>query len=402
MKTYDVVVCGAGPAGSIAARNAAQRGLKVALIEKDKLPRNKTCGGGMPSTVSKYLQGLDPSTFVESRVKYMRHTWDFSNPSVVPINSSGPEDLSIWMVQRRIFDNALAMQAVDSGVELLDGLTVSSIERGNGEIKIRATQNNNGADFITTSKYLIGADGAKGQIAKTCGLRNERRNATAIEVEYPHEWGKGHPELRPDIMHLEYAIPGGYAWVFPKRDHLNVGAGVVDKRFLKNQTPRELIHNAISRYLHSLQVTHNINDLVFHAHPVPLWNGCEPLHTADGQILLVGDAAGLVNPFFCDGIFNGIVSGSIAAECVASDTVDQYTGQIHDKFGSHFDASERLGNLFYRFSRLLFPIIKRPNHSHHAMEMLCGETPRLSNSLKQAVFNWMFGFKSDKKLKADI
>ena len=400
MKTYDVVVCGAGPAGSIAARNAAQKGLKVALIEKDKLPRRKTCGGGMPSTVSKYLQGLDPSSFIESSVKYMRHTWNFSNSSIVPINSSGPEDLSIWMVQRSIFDYALANQAANSGVDLLEGVTVSSIERESGKVTIRATSNDdkkNSSYFTAESKYLIGADGAKGQIAKTAGLRSKRRNITAIEVEYPHKWGNDHPELRPDVLHLEYAIPGGYAWIFPKRDHLNVGAGIIDKRFLKNEKPRALIHSAISKYLSSLQVSHNVNDLVFHAHPIPLWNGQEPLHTNDGQILLIGDAAGLVNPFFCDGILNGIVSGSIAAECVASDTTDQYTEQIHDKFASHFNASQRLSNVFYRFSRLLFPIIKRPNFSHHAMKILCGETPQLSNSLKQGIFNWLFGFKSESR-----
>ena len=245
MKTYDLVVCGAGPGGSIAARDAVQRGLKVAIIEKDKLPHHKTCGGGIPSTVSEHLQRLDPSTFVESEVKSMKHTWNFGNPSTVEINSpNSNNDLSIWMVMRSKFDSLLAMQAVESGVDLYEEMTVSSIERGNGEIKIHAKQDKV-EDF--TTNYLIGADGAKGKISQLAGLRPNRKNITAMEVEYPYEWEKGHHDLKPDIMHLEYgAVPGGYAWVFPKKDHLNIGAGIIDKAFLKsNQSPKEILHNAI-------------------------------------------------------------------------------------------------------------------------------------------------------------
>ena len=385
MKTYDVIVCGAGPAGSIAARDAAQKGLRVALIEKERLPRHKTCGGGMPSVVKDYLQGLAPSSFVEANVSSIRHTWNFKNSSLVPFY-----DISIWMVQRSIFDNMLANQAADSGVDLLDGLAVSSIENDSTGITVQAGQ------FNAKARYLIGADGAKGQTIKTANLCKKRRNAIAIEVEHPHQWSSSHHELRPDVMHLEYgAIPGGYAWIFPKKDHLNVGAGIVDKRFLgKNQSPRKLIHHAILQYLDSLQIPYKPQELTFKAHPVPLWGGQELLHTKDERILLVGDAAGLVNPFFCDGIFHAVKSGSIAADCIARDAVREYTRRIHKEFASHFDASQRLANIFFRFPRLFFSKIKHPNYTRHAVEMLCGKTPQLSNPFKQWVFNLLFGFKS--------
>jgi geranylgeranyl reductase family protein len=396
MKTYDLIVCGAGPGGSIAARNAAQKGLKVALIEKERLPRHKTCGGGIPSTVIEHLQELDPETFIESKVKHMRHTWNFTDEATSAINlPDSDNDLSIWMVRRNVFDNALAMQAVMAGADLIEETTVSSIKRENGEIKLYAKQKNNREDFIAKSRYLIGADGAKGQVSKVAGLRPNRKNVTAIEIEYPYEWRSGNQDLRLDVMHLEYgAIPGGYAWVFPKKNHLNIGGGIIDNRFLSvGQNQKEIIHKAISGYLDHLEIPHDKNKLTYFAHPIPIWNGKEQLHTDDSHILLVGDAAGLVNPYLGDGISHAITSGSIAAECVANNTVDQYTDKIYDKLGSHFDASLRLANIFYRFPRLLYPLVKRSRSAHHAMEMLRGNTPRLSTPISQFIFNWMLGFK---------
>src|SRR5687768_16290143 len=87
--TYDLIVIGSGPAGSSAAGEAARRGLKVALLEKCRLPRHKTCGGGMPMTVGQELRYLAPSAFVESDVRYMRHTFNFADPVLGEVNPSG-------------------------------------------------------------------------------------------------------------------------------------------------------------------------------------------------------------------------------------------------------------------------------------------------------------------------
>ncbi len=80
MLNYDVIVCGAGPAGTTAAWVAAKTGLKVALIEKYPLPRHKTCGGGMPAVVGSLLPDLVPEAVVACQANYMRHTWKFDHP----------------------------------------------------------------------------------------------------------------------------------------------------------------------------------------------------------------------------------------------------------------------------------------------------------------------------------
>src|SRR5262245_40236236 len=110
--TYDLIVCGGGPAGSAAAAAAARAGLKVALFEKQRYPRHKPCGGGVPGVVGGALRDLVPEAVVECDVRYMRHTYRFDNACLAAINPPGAEpDLSIWMVQRTRFDAALAQRA---------------------------------------------------------------------------------------------------------------------------------------------------------------------------------------------------------------------------------------------------------------------------------------------------
>src|SRR5258706_16430171 len=104
MRHYDVVVIGAGPAGSTAAETAARAGLKVALIEKQRLPRHKTCGGGVPMSVVSVIRDLAPEACVESTVRFMRHTWKFGDPVFNPIEpNDASHRLSLWLVHRSIF-----------------------------------------------------------------------------------------------------------------------------------------------------------------------------------------------------------------------------------------------------------------------------------------------------------
>src|SRR5437764_1377831 len=129
MRHYDLIVVGAGPAGSTAAERAALAGLKVALIEKQRLPRHKTCGGGMPMSVGSVIRELAPEACIEATVRCMRHTWMFGSPvfNLIEPGNDSPR-LSLWMVQRSIFDNVLAQRAVTAGAELRDGLAVKQIE----------------------------------------------------------------------------------------------------------------------------------------------------------------------------------------------------------------------------------------------------------------------------------
>jgi flavin-dependent dehydrogenase len=163
MLNYDVIVCGAGPAGAVAAGEAAKAGLKVALLEKQPLPRHKTCGGGIPMVMQQFLWDLAPEAFVESDVTAMRHTWNYKDDYLGAINPTGTSDhLSLWMVQRSIFDAALADRAVRAGAELRDGVAVRSLTVEPDGVIVRAQDIKTQAEFTAKARYVIGADGPMG------------------------------------------------------------------------------------------------------------------------------------------------------------------------------------------------------------------------------------------------
>lgn len=376
---YDLIIIGAGPTGAAAAEAAARAGMKVALLEKHTIPRHKTCGGGMPMVVGEVLADFAPGAVVEADVRYMRHTWKFGDPVLAPINPPDADrELSLWMVQRSLFDNALAQRAVRAGAELRDGLAVRTIVCDKSGVTVRASTGGNDGAFVATARHVIGADGANGIAAKAADLRKNRALAIAMEVEHPHTWGEGHPDLRPEVAHLEYgAVASGYAWVFPKGEHLNVGAGVFRPRKPGSRGDpqvRDELQKAIFSYLKMLGVPYSAESMRFHAHPLPLWNGKERLHTRDGRILLCGDAAGLVNPFFGDGILHAIKSGLIAVECLVQEVPQEYTRRIHAEFAANFDAALKLARLFYAWAGFIYHHgLKRPGATRTAAQLLCGD-----------------------------
>jgi geranylgeranyl reductase family protein len=383
MANYDVIVIGAGPAGSSAAFDLARAGARVALLERQPLPRHKTCGGGMPMTVAgtlmlDELRDLSPEAFVEADTRFMRHTWRFGEPFMAAMNPDDAEgsSLSLWMVRRSVFDYALARRAANVGAELRDGAAVNAVEaEGDGPIRVRATGGN--GDWAATCDFVIGADGANGVTARSVGLRRNRLLAIAIEAEVPHVWGAGHPDLRRDVCHLEFGVVArGYAWVFPKGDHLNVGAGVFRPRPGHRGDPaiRDELHRAILGYLDMLGVPRKPEELVFHAHPLPLWNGFESLQDRTGRVLLAGDAAGLINPFFGDGILHALKSGRMAARSVLDRNAAGYSNAIEAEFRTDFDAALKMAKFFYQWPGVCFRYgVARPGATRTATRLLAGD-----------------------------
>lgn len=403
MTHYDGIVVGAGPAGNAAAFELARAGAKVALLERRTLPRHKTCGGGMPMTVAQVLaleelRDLAPEAFVEADTRFMRHTWDFDDPYLAPMNLEEDGEAaprSLWMVRRSVFDNALAQRAARAGAELRDGLPLKSVTvEDRKRVRVRAEGVNSA--WEATADFLIGADGANGIVARSFHLRQNRALAIAIEAEVPHAWGVGHSDLRPDVCHLEYAaVRRGYAWVFPKGDHLNVGAGVFRPRSDREQTEssvRDELHKAILDYLKMLGVPRRHDELEYHAHPLPIWDGLDTLQTRDNRVLLAGDAAGLINPCFGDGILHALKSGQIAARCILNQDTAGYTRAIAAEFRANFDAALKFARFFYQWPGLCYKYgVKRPGATRTATRLLTGElrfdaiTGRVMKRLRSAM-----------------
>jgi flavin-dependent dehydrogenase len=309
----------------------------------------------------------------------MRHTWQFGDPYLAPMNPEGcgGRALSIWMAQRAVFDNALAQRAVRAGAELRDGLAVRSLELlPNGPVRVQAE--GSAGSWEATAETVIGADGANGVTAQRTGLRKNRALAIALEAEVPHRWGVGHPDLRPEVCHLEYgAVRQGYAWVFPKAAHLNVGAGVFRPRKPDGRgdsTVRDELRRAIHGYLKSLAVPYREEELVYHAHPLPIWNGLDTLQTRDNRILLAGDAAGLISPIFGDGILHAVKSGQIAAHCILNRETARYTETIGAEFRANFDAALTIARFLYQWPGVFYKYaVKQPQATRAAVRLLCGD-----------------------------
>jgi geranylgeranyl reductase family protein len=403
MTSYDVIVCGAGPAGAMAATTAAQAGLKVALLEKYPLPRHKTCGGGTPMTTQKYLYDLVPDAFVEENVLYMRHTWKFGDPHLAAINPPGTEQkISMWMMQRSIFDNTLVERAVKAGAELRDGLVVRSLEIEANDVRVVGRAMKSNTEFSAKASYVIGADGASGITAKAANLRQKPYIAVGMEVEHPFFYPEErHPDLQRDVAHLEYgAIPFGYAWIFPKANHLNIGAGIFRPKQLdarKDHTIIPKLKQTILGYMDALGIIYNPDQMQFYAHPLPIWSGKEPLHSPDGRVLLAGDAAGLINPLFGDGILHAIKSGAIAAQCLIEGKAAEYSDRIHQEFAPRFDPALKLAKVFYNYPSICYKLaVKQPTSTRTAARLLADELSfadvgeRLINKVRQQLLHEIF------------
>jgi geranylgeranyl reductase family protein len=381
----DLLVVGAGPAGAMAAATAARGGLQVVLVDKRVLPRHKPCGGGMPLPVQAEVRGLVPDAVVDTRVCWMRHSWRFQQAMEAGVDAPGtaPEHSNgLWMVQRPRFDQSLVQAAAAAGARVLEGHAFLALELGPDGVT--ATLRRPAADGETRelrlrARHLIGADGAAGGVAASVGLRPDPRVALAIELEVPHRWDPADPLLRSDLLHLDYGVlRRGYAWLFPKADHLNIGAGLFHGRkrdVRRDPTARQRIHAAINTTATALGVAQErLGGLRSYAHPLPFWDGPEPLNTADGRVLLVGDAAGLINPLFGDGLFHAIRSGRLAAEAVLEGQPASHTERVHALLGEDFEAARRLAQIFYGLPWLTFRYaIAQPMATPLAVRLLGGE-----------------------------
>lgn len=381
MERYDVVVVGAGPGGATAAWKCAAGGKRTLLIDRaPSLPRYKPCGGGIPDSLCDHVEGIDPSAFADVPVTQLRHSWKGKSPVLAPMQRRDGTPSTVWMVQRPRFDNWLVDQAVDHGAQLVLGARISGLERNNDGWVVSDTEGRRWA-----AGTVVGADGAKGLVGPRAGLRLRKQWGIAREIEIPFaddpKTAPWHPKLEPEACYLDYGtVRNGYAWIFPKSRTLSVGAGMLLPR--KPAADAEdgvgrILHRAIVTLLESvgLELPVGADAPRLWAHPIPFWTGAEPLQTPDSGVLLVGDAAGLVQPLFGEGIQYAVRSGAEAAAAIVEDRRDTYTDAIRDLFADEFDAAARVGRLFHRTPWLCYRFgVRNPAGTRLVGRIMAGET----------------------------
>ncbi len=357
MSSYDVIIVGAGPAGATLGRELCHRGLAVLIVEKEKLPREKPCAGGVTFRAASLLD-FDIGPVTEGIAYGARITYQLSDECIRRHNQQ-----LVHMVMRSRFDHFLVKKAQEAGAVVSDGVRADQLEMTASGVSVLT------AEGPITAKVVAVADGARGTVGRGLGMIRDFELGLALEDEVYvtgdklSDWDS--------LIGLDIGqIPGGYGWVFPKRDHLSVGVGGplhLSKR-LKPYLKRLLRHLG----------KNDIDD--FTGHLMPLRR--RGMAIQRGNALLLGDAAGLVHPLTGEGIYYAIRSAQLAAsvitESLRSGRIDLrgYQRAVDDQLMPSLEVGRVLLNLFTWSPRFYFDLVSRSDRAwRYACHVLLGTWP---------------------------
>ncbi len=338
---YDVIVVGAGPGGSTAARRCALNGLKTLLIEKEKLPRYKPCGGAVSAKALSLLDFSIKKELIErecygARFHYGEHNLEVKKPYMLGIISS-----------RDKLDMYLTEKAIDAGAELRDSEQMRSLNATKEGISIKTDHGNYKASIV------VGADGVNSTVSSYLGGGFKPSElALTLETKIPLTEDN---ITDPEVMQIYYGfVSSGYGWVFPKKDHLSVGLGWA---LTESKKPREVFTN----FLKKLNLDTNSQPRPY---LIPCWS--KDRATYSDRILLVGDAAGFVDPFLGEGVSHAINSGKIASDAIltayerddfSKNGLKRYDTLCHNAFKGYLRDARRMFSLTHRYPQIFLKML---------------------------------------------
>lgn len=300
---YDVVVVGAGPAGSSAAKAAAEQGVSVLILEKkDSVGVPVRCAEWVPQMLSLHVQ--IGRKHIARKIELLET--HLPDGDVVRMRSPG------WMLDRAGFDQSLALAAVRAGAHILTGSEVTDLHPQGVAAKLRGRRED------VRAKVTIGADGPL-SVTGRCIDQKNTDFVSAVQFEVPLERETDSTEVYFD---LEYK--GGYAWLFPKRDTANVGVGV---RNGMGANPLEALDDFVERLEREGRIRSR-TAVGFTSGLIPVSGPLEK--TRVRNVLLVGDAAGQTNPITGGGIPQAVICGRIAGKAAAEAVKSEDMGRLEE------------------------------------------------------------------------
>ena len=363
---YDVIVVGGGPGGSTAARFCAKAGLKALIIEKEKFPRYKPCGGCL-STKTFHLLGLNLTSVIENTIYGSKFTYRSKDPFFIET-----KDPIAFLVMRDRFDQLLINKASEEGAEILEGEKVTGVEEKGDGVEVELAK---GRRFH--SRYLIGADGAESVVARSLSLSSPKNDANgiAIESEIPFDSSIHFPQKELQFIHLDFGrIPNGYGWVFPKKEYLSIGIGGMFRE-TKKMNPRQYF----SDFLKGLDYIPKGQTGRVMGHLLPSFYD-ESQKVSQGRFLLVGDAAHLMDPLQGEGIYYAIRSGMLAAEAITEwkkegiAPSDYYQKAVYCDTYGNLKWALTFSRFVFRFTKLAYRTLKRyPDLGEFYLQVLEGK-----------------------------
>jgi geranylgeranyl reductase family protein len=341
-QSYDVIIVGAGPAGATLAYELAKAGIDVLVLEKEKLPRYKCCAGGVTSRAAKLLD-FDISQVAQDPIYEVVFTFKLGKAFV-----GEHSEPMIYTVMREAFDQLLVQKAQRLGAALMDGQKVTQIRVSPEHVEVST------AAGVFHSRLVVGADGAYSVVARELNMERHTERIAAIESEITvgdSDLARWKSRVQIDLG----IIPAGYAWVFPKHDHLSVGAGCRASR-ARN----------LNRYYQKFIDSLNIGERTVTRSASHLIPTCTQGRLVwQDRALLLGDAAGLTDPLTGEGIYHAIRSAQLAAPVIkgylakAGGGLAEYQRLVEKHIISELRIATTLSSYFVRFPRPAFRMLSR-------------------------------------------
>jgi geranylgeranyl diphosphate/geranylgeranyl-bacteriochlorophyllide a reductase len=297
---YDVVVVGGGPSGATAAHDLACAGYKVMLL--DKAGRIKPCGGAVPPRM---LKDFDiPQSMLVAHAKSARIIAPSNKKVIMPVG-----DGYVGMVDRDSFDEWLRNRAAEAGATRVTG-KCERVDDKDAVVTLSYRSDRNSDLQTVTTRSVIGADGARSSVAAQC-LKNAERVKCVYAyheiVEVPDSVTEDYDPTRCDVYYQGHLSPDFYAWIFPHGKTASIGLGSADKGFPLRETTRLMREQTGLSHWKTLRRE---------GAPIPL----KPLKRWDNgrNVVVAGDAAGVVAPSSGEGIYYAMTAGRMSADAVAA------------------------------------------------------------------------------------
>jgi geranylgeranyl reductase family protein len=354
---FDCIIVGAGPAGSSAAYHLAKQDHSVLVLEKANFPRDKSCGGGVSPAIAQWFD-FDFSPVVQNQVSQVKYTFKMGDPAEVELQDVTP----MWMVQRGQFDNFLMEQATKKSAEFKSGVEVTgtSLEGETWQV-----QTNNGT---FEGKYLIVADGANSSVAKFLGM-DATPTVAAASLQVPGAVSDRH---KMTAFFDFGSLKNGFMWCFPKADGYSFSAAYVrDPKGKSDELKKQL-----TKYAELFNLDASQGE--YQEHSLNLWQKERALHS--DRALLVGEAAGIVDPLIGEGIRPAMFTGVKAAGAIMgalqgdANALSSYTQSVNQEWGANLAKADFLAGLFFKAPKIAYKMgVKRPAAGQLMGKILCGE-----------------------------